>query len=50
MNFREQIWCVVSEEMCYLKRLPPYGPMLRKAKKNGKNPKLEISQYFEQLW
>ncbi len=49
MNFREQIWCVVSEEMCYLKLLPPYGPMLRKTKQSGKNSKLEFSQFFEQL-
>ena len=35
-----------------LKRLLPYGPMLTKTKKKkmGKIQKLQISQFFEQLW
>ena len=32
MEFSEQIWCILSEEMSF-ETLPPYGPMLTKTKK-----------------
>ncbi len=48
MNFGEQIWCVLSEEI-RLKLLHPCGPMLTKPKnkKNGRTPKVEISKFCQ---
>ena len=50
MDVREQIWCVVSEEMLVKAFTPIWSHVKKKRKKNGKNPKLQISQFFEQLW
>ncbi len=50
MNFREQIWCVVSEEMSFETFTPIWSHVNENEKKIGKNPKFEISQFFEQLW
>ncbi len=49
MNFREQIWCVVSEEMSF-ETFTPIWSYVNENEKIGKNPKFEISQFFEQLW
>ena len=38
MNFGEQIWCVLSEEM--FENLPPYGPMLMKMEKKSQKSKI----------
>ena len=38
------------QRRCHLQLLPPYGPILTKTKKIGKNKKIQISQFFEQLW
>ena len=35
---------------CRLKLLLSCGPMLVKTEKNVKNPKFQISLFFEQLW
>ena len=52
MNFREQIWCAVSEEMLFETFTPLWSHVKKNnnKKKIGKNPKLENLQFFEQLW
>ncbi len=48
MNFREQIWCVVSQEMSFetFTSIRSHVTETEK-KKNGKNAKFEILQLFE---
>ncbi len=41
---------VFFQRRWHLRLLPPYDPILTKTKINYKNPKFEISQFFEQLW
>ncbi len=50
MNFAEQIWCVLSEEMSFESVIPICMTWSHVNEKKGKNPKSEISQYVEQLW
>ncbi len=50
MNLWEQIWCVLSEEMSFETFTPIWSHVNRNEKKNGKNSKFQISQFFQQLW
>ncbi len=49
MNFGEQIWCILSEEMSFEIFTPIWSYVNEKRKKeNVKNPKFEISQFFDE--
>ncbi len=49
MKFWEQICCVVSEEMSFETITSIWSHVNENEKKIGKNPKFQISQFFEQL-
>ncbi len=50
MNFGEQIWCILSEEMSFKTFTPIWSHVSEMKKKIGKNPKFQISQFFEHIW
>ncbi len=43
MNFGEQIWCVLSEEMSFKTFTPVWPHANENEEKNGKNSQFEIS-------
>ncbi len=49
MNFGEQIWCVLSEEMSFETFTPIWFHVNENEKKKNQNPTIEISQFFERL-